>query len=160
MRGHVVVVGLGPVGIGWWRSCVAAGRAWWSCERDEAGRHLAQARALGVPVVVGDATELDVLDAANLAGATAVAVLTSDDLVNIETGLALRDQLGARCRDVPVVLRVFDRELAPGVEAQLRFRLRAVDGGAGRTVVRRRRAGPRRARHVLRRPAARSSSDG
>jgi len=70
----------------------------------------------------GDATEIDVLDAANLAGATSVAVLTSDDLVNVEIGLVLREQLGARLPSVPVVLRVFDRELARGVEAGFGFR--------------------------------------
>ena len=70
----------------------------------------------------GDATEIDVLDAANLAGATSVAVLTSDDLVNVEIGLVLREQLGARLTSVPVVLRVFDRELARGVEAGFGFR--------------------------------------
>ena len=101
MRGHVVVVGLGTVGIEVVEELVAAGRRVVVIDRAEAGRHYAKARALGVPVVVGDATEIDVLDAANLAGATSVAVLTSDDLVNVEIGLVLREQLGAggrRCR--------------------------------------------------------------
>jgi Trk K+ transport system NAD-binding subunit len=66
--------------------------------------------------VIGDATQTAVLDAANLDGATAVAVLTSDDLVNVETGLVLRERLGEHWGSVPVVLRVFDRELARGVE--------------------------------------------
>ena len=96
MRGHVVVVGLGTVGIEVVEELVAAGRRVVVIDRAEAGRHYAKARALGVPVVVGDATEIDVLDAANLAGATAVAVLTSDDLVNVETGLVVRERLGAR----------------------------------------------------------------
>jgi Trk K+ transport system NAD-binding subunit len=122
MRGHVVVVGLGTVGIEVVEELVAAGRRVVVIDRAEAGRHYAKARALGVPVVVGDATEIDVLDAANLAGATSVAVLTSDDLVNVEIGLVLREQLGARLPSVPVVLRVFDRELARGVEAGFGFR--------------------------------------
>ena len=70
MRGHVVVVGLGTVGIEVVEELVAAGRRVVVIDRAEAGRHYAKARALGVPVVVGDATEIDVLDAANLAGAT------------------------------------------------------------------------------------------
>jgi Trk K+ transport system NAD-binding subunit len=121
MRGHVVVVGLGTVGIEVVEELVAAGRRVVVVDRAEAGRHYAKARALGVPVVVGDATEIDVLDAANLAGATSVAVLTSDDLVNVEIGLVLRERLGARLPSVPVVLRVFDRELARGVEAGFGF---------------------------------------
>ena len=102
MRGHVVVVGLGTVGLEVVEELVAAGRRVVVIDRDEAGRHHAKARALGVPVVVGDATETAVLDAANLAGATAVAVLTSDDLVNVETGLvrarAAGRPAGRRCR--------------------------------------------------------------
>ena len=121
MRGHVVVVGLGTVGIEVVEELVAAGRRVVVVDRAEVGRHYAKARALGVPVVVGDATEIDVLDAANLAAATSVAVLTSDDLVNVEIGLVLRERLGARLSSVPVVLRVFDRELARGVEAGFGF---------------------------------------
>ncbi len=121
MRGHVVVVGLGTVGLEVVEELVAAGRRVVVIDRAEAGRHHAKVKALGVPVVVGDATQTAVLDAANLAAATAVAVLTSDDLVNVETGLVLRARLGARWRSVPVVLRVFDRELARGVESGFGF---------------------------------------
>jgi len=39
-----------------------------------------------------------------------VAILTSADLTNIETGLAVRESLGDRWDEVPVVLRVFDRD--------------------------------------------------
>jgi Trk K+ transport system NAD-binding subunit len=72
--------------------------------------------------VTGDATDAAVLAGVNLGSASAVAVLTSNDLVNIETGLAVRDQLGARWRDVPVVLRVFDRELGEAVHEGFDFR--------------------------------------
>jgi Trk K+ transport system NAD-binding subunit len=122
MRGHVVVVGLGTVGVAVVEELVAAGRRVVVIDRDEAGRHLARVRALDVPVVVGDATDTAVLDTANLAEATAVAVLTSDDLVNVETGLVVRERLGPRWARVPVALRVFDRELAGGIEDGFGFR--------------------------------------
>ena len=121
MRGHVVVVGLGTVGLEVVEELVAAGRRVLVIDRDEAGRHHARARALGVPVVIGDATDTAVLDVANLGAAVAVAVLTSDDLVNVETGLVVRERLGERWGSVPVVLRVFDRELAGGVEEGFGF---------------------------------------
>ena len=54
--------------------------------------------------------------------AAAVAILTSDDLTNIETGLAVRDYLGDRWVGVPVVLRVFDRGLGRTVEHHFDFR--------------------------------------
>ena len=62
------------------------------------------------------------LDSVNLSEAAAVAILTSDDLTNIETGLAIRDHLGERWVDVPVVLRVFDRQLGHRLESSFGFR--------------------------------------
>jgi Trk K+ transport system NAD-binding subunit len=62
------------------------------------------------------------LESVNLTSAAAVAILTSDDLTNIETGLAVRDRLGERWTDVPVVLRVFDRQLGHRLEESFGFR--------------------------------------
>jgi Trk K+ transport system NAD-binding subunit len=122
MRGHVVVVGLGAVGLEVVESLRQADRRVVVVDGDEDGRHLDRARALGVPVVIGDATDADVLAAANVGMAAAVAVLTSDDLTNVEAGLVIRDQLGERWSGVPVVLRVFDRELGAGLEDGFDFR--------------------------------------
>jgi Trk K+ transport system NAD-binding subunit len=49
-------------------------------------------------------------------------VLTSNDLANIETALAADDLLGERNANAPVVLRVFDRQLAHTVEHSFGFR--------------------------------------
>jgi Trk K+ transport system NAD-binding subunit len=90
-------------------------------ERDESNRYVQHARGLGVPVVHGDATLGQTLRSVNLAQAGAVAILTSDDLVNLETGLAVRDELAARWGDVPVVLRVFDRALGSRLQQTFNF---------------------------------------
>jgi hypothetical protein len=58
----------------------------------------------------------------NLTQAAAVAIVTSDDMTNIETGLAVRDRLGNRWEEVPVVLRVFERELGHHLEGSFAFR--------------------------------------
>lgn len=122
LKGHVLVVGLGSVGVRVVEGLLAAGRTVVVVEYDEHNRYLARARELGVPVVAGDATDPAVLAEVNLASAAAVAVLTSNDLVNIETGLVVRDQLGDRWAGVPVVLRVFDRELGETVADGFDFR--------------------------------------
>jgi Trk K+ transport system NAD-binding subunit len=101
---------------------LAAGRRVVVIERDRDNRYLARARALGVPVVVGDATERQTHTIVNLANASAVAVLTSADLTNIEAGLAVRESLGRRWEEVPVVLRVFDRDFARMMELNFGFR--------------------------------------
>ena len=122
MAGHVVVVGLGSVGIRVVEGLLAEGRRVVVVERDDGNRYLDRARALGVPVVIADATQRQTHVAVNLSDAGAVAILTSADLTNIETGLAVRESLGARWEEVPVVLRVFDRDLARMMEKNFGFR--------------------------------------
>ena len=122
LRGHVLVIGLGTIGLRVVRKLHEAGREVVVIEKDEHNRHLSQVRAHGVPVMIADATLPEVLTSARLAAASAVAVLTSDDLANLETGLAVRDQLGPRWREVPVVLRIFDPQLAHSVKETFGFR--------------------------------------
>jgi Trk K+ transport system NAD-binding subunit len=121
LRGHVIVVGLGSVGMQVVRLLAAAGSGIVVVDKDERNRHLAQARALGVPVVIADATLRQTLESVSLASASAVAVLTSDDLANLETGLAVRDQLGQRRDTTAVVLRTFDPQLARSVRESFEF---------------------------------------
>ena len=122
MVDHIVVIGLGAVGIAVVQGLIAEGQRVVVIERDDNNRYLSQARALGVPVVIADATQLQTHRMVNLNDAAAVAVLTSADLTNIETGLAIRESLGERWDEVPVVLRVFDRDLARMMEQSFGFR--------------------------------------
>ena len=123
LTGHVLVIGLGAVGMRVVQRLMAAGRDIVVVERDEHNRHLGQLRALGVPAVIADATLPETLESVRLAHASAVAVVTSDDLANLETGLAVRDQLGARWQTTPVVLRIFDPQLARSVKSSFGFTL-------------------------------------
>jgi len=122
LRGHVLVIGLGSVGMQAASRLVAEGSDVVVVEKHDGNRHLSQARALGVPVVIADATLPETLESVSLASASAVAVLTSDDLANLETGLAVRDQLGTRWDRTPVVLRMFDPQLARSVRHNFGFR--------------------------------------
>ncbi len=122
MRGHVVIVGLGAVGMQVLEGLLAVGREVVVVERSDSNQYVSEARAMEVPVVLGDATLGRTLEAVNLSSAAAVAILTSDDLTNIETGLAVRDRLGERWTRVPVVLRVFDRQLGRRLERSFGFR--------------------------------------
>jgi len=72
--------------------------------------------------VLGDATLALSLEQVNVRAAGAIAILTSNEMTNIETGLAVREHLGPRWPAVPVVLRVFDRPLAATVERTFGFR--------------------------------------
>ena len=121
-RGHVLVIGLGTVGLRVVRQLHDAGRDVVVVEKNEQNRHLSQLRTLDIPFLIADATLPEVLATARLATASAVAVLTSDDLANLETGLAVRDQLGQRWAQTPVVLRIFDSPLAHSVKDTFGFR--------------------------------------
>lgn len=120
LRGHVIVVGLGSVGVRVVESVTATGVPVVVVETDETNRYLAQVRGLGAKVVLGDATLARTLELVNLDRARAVAVLTSDDLTNLEVALAVRDWLGERT-DVPVALRLADRRLASTVRQAFGF---------------------------------------
>lgn len=124
LRNHVIVVGLGSFGIRVVRDLTAAGYDVAVIELDENSRYLPSAAELDVPVIFGDATLPQTLESACVAHARAVAVLTQDDMVNVEAGIVLREMLGglkAKGRDVPLVLRVYDRTLGSAVAQRFGF---------------------------------------
>jgi Trk K+ transport system NAD-binding subunit len=127
LRNHIIVVGLGSFGSRVVADLTAAGHDVAVIERDENNRFLSTAAELEVPVIFGDATLRQTLASARIDHARAVAVLTQDDMVNIETGIVLREMLGPRVMpevirpDVPIVLRIFDRELGAAVAQRFGF---------------------------------------
>lgn len=127
LQDHVIVVGLGSFGIRVVADLKRAGHDVVVIERSPDNRYLPSAAELGVPVIFGDATLPATLDSARLDDAVAVAVLTQSDMVNIETGIVLRERLGARWKrsattpGVPVVLRVYDRTLGAAVSQRFGF---------------------------------------
>jgi Trk K+ transport system NAD-binding subunit len=127
LRNHIIVVGLGSFGSRVVADLTAAGYDVAVIERDENNRFLSAAAELEVPVIFGDATLRQTLESARVEHARAVAVLTQDDMVNIETGIVLREMLGPRVMpevvrtDVPIVLRIFDRALGAAVAHRFGF---------------------------------------
>lgn len=127
LRRHVIVVGLGSFGIRVVSDLRAAGYEVAVVECDDDNRYLSAAAALDVPVVFGDATLRQTLEAARVSEARAVAVLTQDDMVNVEIGIVLKEILGERWKrrgnrpGVPVVLRVYDRKLGAAVAHRFGF---------------------------------------
>lgn len=119
---HVIVIGVGSVGLAVVDELRALDVPVVVVDADEHQRFAAQLRRQDVPLVVADATLPGTLQSVGLERARAVAVLTSDDLANLESGLAVRDLLGDRWSDVPVVLRVFDPRTARTVGTSFDFR--------------------------------------
>jgi len=109
---HVVVVGLGNVGSRVATQLHDLGVAVVGVDSDERARGVAQARRLGVPVVIGDATREDTLREAYVGTSRALVAVTDSDVTNLEVGL-----IGRAIRpDLRVVLRLFGDELAEQVQ--------------------------------------------
>ena len=124
---HIVVVGLSALAMRVVTDLTTAGHEVAVIEQNEENRFLSAARKLDVPVIFGDATLRQTLQSARVDRARAVAVLTRDDMINIETGIVLTEMLGTEIRpglnwtDVPLVLRVFDRTLGFAVAQRFGF---------------------------------------
>jgi Trk K+ transport system NAD-binding subunit len=116
-RDHVVVVGLGQVGL---RLCLLLRRIGIGVvaidDRAE-GENVGQAREAGLPVVIGRGADPSLLQRLSLERAYAVAAVTDDDLENVSIAMAVRSV----CPDLRVVLRVGDGRLAN--ETRSLFRL-------------------------------------
>ncbi len=122
LRRHFVVVGLGSFGVRVASMLKDNGHAVTVIERNENNRYISEMEQLKIPVIVGDATLPTTLAAARADRARAVAVLTEDDMVNIETGLVLRQMTGsAPGTRTPIVLRIYDKALGTAVGHRLDF---------------------------------------
>ena len=107
-RDHVVVVGLGQVGL---RLCLvlrACNIPLVAVESDEHGESVGLAKELGLPVVVGRGADPSLMRRLTLSKARAVAAVTSDDLENIAVAMTVR---GIH-PDIRTVLRVGDGAVA------------------------------------------------
>ena len=109
---HVIVCGVGHVGIRVMTHLLEAGYDVIVVERDWSSEYVTRALNLKVPVVLGDARELTSLRQAGLKHARAIVACVNNDLVNIEIALAAR----AAQQEIPTILRIFSEELDRNLE--------------------------------------------
>lgn len=114
-RDHVVVVGLNHLGTRVAGMIRESGVPVVCIERDPQARGVAAMRALGVPVLVGDAPLAGQLARAGARYARAVVAVSRDDAVNLEAALEAR----ALRPGVRLVVRLFDDDFAHHVYATL-----------------------------------------
>jgi voltage-gated potassium channel Kch len=98
---HVVVVGLGQVGLRLATLLRHAGIPVVAIDDREQGENVGHARERGLPVVIGRGADPSLLERLSLDRAIALAAVTNDDLQNIEVTLAAR----AVAPDLRFVLR-------------------------------------------------------
>ena len=124
LSGHIVIIGLSDAAMLLIRHCRSKGSRVVVIERFEGNRHLAECRALRIPVLVGSAKRRDVLLKSRLGRAGSVLSFIDSDDENIELALQIRESLShldAREAPLKVSIKVRDMQLAQRLEDYPKF---------------------------------------
>ncbi|HBY79078.1 MAG TPA: potassium channel protein [Cyanobacteria bacterium UBA11148] len=116
-RNHYIICGLGGIGVQIVNQLHTHGHEVVAIERDPNNRFLTTVRALGVPVIIGDANLGTILEAANIHNAEALLAVTSSDMTNVEISLSAK----ALVPNLPVVVRNHDSQFARSVQKVFNF---------------------------------------
>ncbi|MEB3292352.1 MAG: NAD-binding protein [Synechococcales bacterium] len=92
VKDHIVVCGLGGLGIQVVQQLISQGHEVVVVEPDANNRFLSSIRSLKIPVIQGEANQSSTLQMANITGARALLAVTSNDIVNLEIALTAKDQ--------------------------------------------------------------------
>ncbi|MGB5961106.1 MAG: NAD-binding protein [Coleofasciculaceae cyanobacterium] len=114
---HHIVCGLGGIGIQIVNQLHSHGHEVVVIERDVNNRFLNIVRALGIPVIHGDASLSATLTAANVQRSEALLAVTSDDTINLEIALSAKSLVPK----LPVVVRNQDPEFSRMVQQVFEF---------------------------------------
>lgn len=107
-RDHIVLCGIGHLGIRVLEELCAAQIAVVAIEKNENGTFIAQAKHTGAPVIIGDMKDDATLETAGISTARAVIIATNDDMANLEVALDSR-RLNP---DIRVIMRLFEQSIA------------------------------------------------
>lgn len=116
---HIVLVGLGRLGIRTFRLLRRLGEDVVVIERDADNQFLDEVRRDGSPLLVGDARRDTLLEEANVARARSIILATNDDLANLEAALDARRLVPG----IRVVLRLFDQTMADKIRDGFNIRI-------------------------------------
>jgi Trk K+ transport system NAD-binding subunit len=114
-EGHIVVCGLGNVGVRVVQHLLRLEEKVVAIEAREDARFINEVQGYLVPVLVGDCRDGSTLEKANITHAKAVICVTDNDLVNLETALTSREYNPT----LRVVIRMFDQKMAKKVERSM-----------------------------------------
>jgi len=109
---HVIVIGLGNVGTRVIRELYDLRVGVVAIDKNESARGALLARELGIPLIIGDASLAETLNAASVRTCRALVALSTDDVTNLQAALHGRE-VRPKLR---VVLRLFDGQFAERVQ--------------------------------------------
>jgi Trk K+ transport system NAD-binding subunit len=111
-QNHIVVCGLGRIGYRVVKELTRRGEQVIGIESDEEDPFLEEITQMGVPVLMGDARQEEMLEKARIRRASSIVACTANDLTNLAVALEAREFNP----DIKVVLRMFDADLASRVQ--------------------------------------------
>ncbi|NDD27903.1 MAG: hypothetical protein EB084_06530 [Proteobacteria bacterium] len=114
-KDHIVVCGLGHVGVRVIEHLYDLGQDVVIIARESS--FVERAKRAGIPVILGDARDVGLLEAASVARARSIVVATDDDLCNLDIVLSARE-LNPTIR---TVIRLFDTDLGRKMQRALRI---------------------------------------
>ncbi len=112
MEGHVIVCGLGNVGVRVVQHLKRFSETVVAIESNPDARFVGEVAGYEVPVLLGDVRDSKILEQASVSKAKAIIAVTDNDLANLEAAMTARE-LNPKIR---VVIRMFDQKLAKKVE--------------------------------------------
>ncbi len=115
MEGHVVVCGLGNVGVRVVQHLKRFSEDVVAIESNPDARFVGEVAGYEVPVLFGDVRDTKILEQASVAKAKAIIAVTDNDLANLEAAMTARE-INPNIR---VVIRMFDQNLAKKVEKSM-----------------------------------------
>jgi Trk K+ transport system NAD-binding subunit len=115
MKDHIVVCGLGHVGVRVVESLKSLGASVVAIERNASSSFAPVVEGLGVPVLYGDARRDALLIEAGVRRAKAIVCATDDDLANLEVAIDAKKENS----EIRVVMRMFDQRMASKMRTAL-----------------------------------------
>jgi len=105
---HIIVCGLGHLGLRVVRELVGLDEEVVVLERQTDSPRFDEIRQYDIPVIVGDARQPETLRKAGIEKARAIIICTNDDLINLQIASRIREL----DKDIRLVMRMFDDEFA------------------------------------------------
>ncbi len=115
MQNHIIVCGLGHVGIRVVESLRRLGATVTAIERNKTDSFAGAVEALGIPVLYGDARRDELLIEAGVQKARAIVCATDDDLANLEVAIDAKKENPK----IRVIMRMFDQRMASKMRSAL-----------------------------------------
>jgi Trk K+ transport system NAD-binding subunit len=114
-RDHIILCGLGHLGIRIFEHLLASHVDVVVIEKDEDNRFLAQAKATGACILIRDMKDDQALVDAGVERARAIIAATNDDMANIEVAMDSR-RLN---KNIRILLRLFEQQIAQKISGAL-----------------------------------------